>query len=84
MAGQLQSLQMELERERKHRVELTGRVGELSQLSHDQEDEVASLMIKLSEANEETQRTKRQFNQVMVGSKVNLSFDNICVATFLH
>ena len=32
-------------------------------LSHEQEDEVSSLMMKLSEANEETQRTKRAHTQ---------------------
>lgn len=33
-------------------------------LTHDQQDEVSSLMIRLSEANDETQRSKRAHNQV--------------------
>lgn len=32
-------------------------------LSHEQEDEVSTLMMKLSEANDETQRTKRAHTQ---------------------
>ena len=64
LGQQVLGLRSEKERERKLRQDLDAKNQELSRLNHDQEDEVSSLMMKLSEANDESQRAKRAHNRV--------------------
>ncbi len=61
---QLRTLRGDCDKERKARQELEKKNHELLRLSHEQEDEVSSLLSKLSEANDEAQRTKRMHTQV--------------------